>query len=231
MGLLSNFVGLVLFHGEISRSSLISLTFNHILSFAFTEHGHSHSHSHPEPADVPTLSTSHKRSRSSQTHAHKETTPLIISPSQSVPTLPSHQDDSDSEASDDNDDEETPEALLVHPISIRDNVIRKAQNVGYGSLDNGNNFSTGKKNSWTRSRSKSDGHPHGRQASLDRKNNIVRTEATIEVREEPQHEHNHVTNGHDHRKEAHSHSHDHGHGGMNMKGVFLHVLGDAVSNP
>lgn len=44
--------------------------------------------------------------------------------------------------------------------------------------------------------------------------------------------------GHDHGEEGHDHEHDHteggggghDHGSMNMEGVFLHVLGDAVSN-
>ncbi|KAL7418224.1 cation efflux protein [Mrakia frigida] len=51
--------------------------------------------------------------------------------------------------------------------------------------------------------------------------------------------HSHDDHSHAHGEEGHSHSHDeggaddhsgHSHGNMNMKGVFLHVLGDALGN-
>ncbi|KAK0528107.1 Zinc resistance conferring protein [Tilletia horrida] len=47
------------------------------------------------------------------------------------------------------------------------------------------------------------------------------------------HDHDHDHDDHGHGAGGHSHSHSHGHGedgSMNMRGVFLHVLGDALGN-
>nr|KAJ3418118.1 hypothetical protein HK105_000318 [Polyrhizophydium stewartii] len=67
----------------------------------------------------------------------------------------------------------------------------------------------------------SHGHDHGHEHSK-----VVSRKSSRALSTTHSHEHDH-SHDHDH---GHSHGHAHGHGDMNMHGVFLHVLGDALGS-
>lgn len=96
------------------------------------------------------------------------------------------------------------EELFVHPGEFRANVVRAAHDAGYG---------TGRARTMSESTRRS---AHGHEESHEG------------------HSQGHDHADHDHEEAGHNHEHAesggaHDHGSMNMEGVFLHVLGDAVS--
>ncbi|GAA6062715.1 hypothetical protein JCM10212_002266 [Sporobolomyces blumeae] len=190
-GLVSNIVGLFLFHDHGGHS----------------HGGHSHgggskSHSTPKPD-----SHAHSHDSSSSPHAHSHSHSHSSEPTERTSLLPSSPagqgpstSASSSTALDEDDDEDDgedaiEEELFVHPGELRANVLKKAHDAGYGATTSGPTHKKG-------------------QNSL----------ASIEE--------GHADHGAGH--EGHGGHGGHGEAGhdgnMNMRGVFLHVLGDALGN-
>ncbi|GAA5946366.1 hypothetical protein JCM3765_000216 [Sporobolomyces pararoseus] len=190
-GLVSNIVGLFLFHDHGGHShgggghSHGGGSKSHASTRA-RSHSHSHSHSHAEQASdrTPLLAGS------STSNAATRTT----SPSGGSSTVVDEEDD------DEDSEMETVDAieeeLFVHPGELRANVLKKAHDAGYGATSQAN-------------------HKRG-QSSLSSvgENGAAGGDA---------HDHSHEGHG-DHGGETASD------GNMNMRGVFLHVLGDALGN-
>lgn len=261
LGLLSNIVGLFLFH----------------------EHGHGHSHgghshSHASKAEeghshaVTTFSAAKKGKNG---HAApngngqaSERTPLLQGNSTTntadFPALSSTQQQQQSQAaprslqiggaetpfSDSANEYESGEdaldELLVHPARTREAIVRQAYDAGFGSPRNasGDGFSHRRTSSFQGSMSASKrGRSRTESTSFkNRERSASRGSAHAHIHEGHEHDHPHdEEDDHDddeHDEHDHDHEHgeedDHGHGGhshgnMNMHGVFLHVLGDAVS--
>lgn len=200
-GLLSNIVGLFLFHDH-----------------GHSHGGHSHGHSHSHGGDLEAAKPKVKHVHSGHSHSHNESndrTPLLSNANAVASSAESATSTTDSTVvrsrSNSNSSTETERAedeLFVHPGEFRANVVKAAHDAGYGATVP----STHKRTMSTSSRKSVDmGHSHSHA-------------------------------GHDHGEEGHDHGdHEHeeesgGHGGhshegsMNMRGVFLHVLGDALGN-
>ena len=100
--------------------------------------------------------------------------------------------------------------LFVHPGEFRENIVKQAHDAGYGAIASGSS---------KKGHAHSGSHDHSHDHSARAKG------------------HGHGHDDSDHTAVEHEHSHEEsagGHGGgedgsMNMRGVFLHVLGDAVS--
>ena len=80
--------------------------------------------------------------------------------------------------------------------------------------------------------SKSDDHDHDHDHSHPHPSHLAKDANQAEQGNVGKHSHDHNhSNGHDHGKGGHEHDHGggggHSHGSMNMRGVFLHVMGDA----
>ncbi|GAA94015.1 hypothetical protein E5Q_00662 [Mixia osmundae IAM 14324] len=212
LGLLSNVVGLFLFH----------------------EHGHGGHGGH-----------THSPSDQTETHANAldasniaEEGRMTNRRSRAISISSSSRDEQD-------DIESEYDELFVHPAEARANVVRRAQghrygssvssqtgpSAGYGAINTPNkpkrssisskslDEHSSERAPFLPSRTKSNGHAHG-------------------------HDHDHSSphvheNGGDaDDEEDHGHQHGpkpagstgHSHGNMNMRGVFLHVLGDALGN-
>jgi len=254
LGLLSNIVGLFLFHEH--------------------GHGHSHGHSHSHASkaeeghsNAVTTFSSAKKLKNGRSGANgsnndeiSERSPLLPNGSNSTdfPTLPSQQYASQNVAvggaetpfsevdDDDGDSNEALDELLVHPARTREAIVRQAYDAGFGSPRNAT------------SEGGIGGHRRtpSFQSSMAKRGR-TRTESTSFKNRERSasrgsghghegHEHDHHHDDGDdhdeaeHEHEGHDHDHDHGeeddehalgghsHANMNMQGVFLHVLGDAV---
>lgn len=271
LGLLSNIIGLFLFHEH---------------GHGHGGHSHGHSHSHDAKAEeghanaVTTFSAVNKKkgkngdagpngSATSVNGDATERTPLLGNAPKTAdfPALPSqqqqHQQQSqasqnvaivggaDTPMSDTTleDESDALEDLLMHPARTREAIVRQAYDAGFGSPRNstgGDGFTHRRTSSFQgsmstikrgrnrtesashknreRSASKGSGHDHDANAEHDHDH---------EHEEDDEHLHEHESeDGHDHDHEEDDHGHGHGghsHANMNMQGVFLHVLGDAVS--
>lgn len=262
-GLLSNIVGLFLFHGafvslspsmaNVAAPREASCRLGHNKTFANTnsnainsDHGHGgHSHSHGghshhehnhdlEAAKPKVLKPTKRHSISSVSASDRTpllaTTPSFI-PANALPPISAStstlvQSSSASSIAETEDEEEESELerrrrleeeLFVHPGEFRAGVIRAAHDAGYGS---------------NAVASTSTAHAHDRRTSVGSKH------------DHSSHDHHSSAHAHAHGEgEAHDHGHSHGdeeahvgggggghshEGSMNMRGVFLHVLGDAV---
>ncbi|KAK4050700.1 Zinc resistance conferring protein [Microbotryomycetes sp. JL201] len=191
-GLLSNIVGLFLFHDHGGHS--------HGGGGGHTHGGHGHSHvsgSHTQTKHRSTQPPKTALNGHSPGQEHDERTPLLKSPS------PSPRPDTPSGSSTATDFESTSEEraedeLFVHPGELRGNIVRAAHHAGYGAQTQ----------------------------------SVHRTRASTSS----EHEHSHddsAGHAHDFGPED-EHGADANHasaeGSMNMRGVFLHVLGDALGN-
>jgi zinc transporter 1 len=220
-GLLSNIVGLFLFHGAF-HDLRVDFVFRYFTNAIPLDHGHSHgghSHSHSHrPADLEaakpqTVKVSKRNSlphsHSGHSHGPTDRTPLLATTAPFVPGGASTSDSAvDVTDADQEELERAEEELFVHPVEFRAGVIRAAEDAGYG---------TARVRSMSESSLKKAPHSHDHGGHSH-------------TAGEP---HTHSHEGHDHGAED---EHSHGHGGksegsMNMEGVFLHVLGDAVSFP
>lgn len=195
-GLLSNIVGLFLFH-------------DHGHSHGGHSHGHSHSHGGDLEAAKPKVKHVHSHGSAS------DRTPLLTPKTSSTHTdstiVPVASSSASATSEDSSETERAEEELFVHPGEFRANVVKAAHDAGYGAtVGHKRTMSTSSKRSLPVHDHSAHGHSHS-------------------------HEHPHA---HD-ETEEHDHDHDEeegGHGGhshegsMNMRGVFLHVLGDALGN-
>ncbi|GAA6057038.1 hypothetical protein JCM3770_005221 [Rhodotorula araucariae] len=172
-GLVSNIVGLFLFHDHGGHSH------------GGGGHGHGHSHG---ASSAPAKAHAHAHAHShdddaAQAHAHgDERAPLLragadspAGSSTAVGALSSVASSAGEDEDDEGDDEAHAEdELYVHPGEMRANVLKKAHNAGYGTVGAGEDHHD------------ADEGGHGGHAPSE--------------------------------------------GAMNMQGVFLHVLGDALGN-
>ncbi|KDE07706.1 hypothetical protein MVLG_01980 [Microbotryum lychnidis-dioicae p1A1 Lamole] len=188
-GLVSNIVGLFLFHDHGGHS--------HVGGGGGHSHGGGHNHAtltrdvesdRPPPQD-------HQSGRPS------DRTPLLAPApsasrshlaSTSPSTLPENEEDLD-----EGEDIRAEDELFVHPGELRGNIVKAAHEAGYGATASTSNGVATKSTAHVRrdSQSEGHGHDHGHGQSHD---------ADV------------ATSGQD--------------GSMNMRGVFLHVLGDALGN-
>ena len=252
LGLLSNIVGLFLFH-------------EHGHSHGGEGHSHGHSHGGESAAEEGhSHAISHKK-LSNGNHSHKddhvhesmdgqvdEQSPLLSSSSNG--SRPMAVGGTETPLTD--EDNDTLDDLLVHPARTREAIVRQAYDAGFGSSPR-NSGDTGVGHRRTLS---------GHSQSKKPKKESLTTQAGTGVSASKQYsseEHEHPTGGHVHSHDhaegdGHTHEHDHGedghahdhsgedgdadhekeyeggggghsHGNMNMRGVFLHVMGDAVS--
>ncbi|KAM0755611.1 cation efflux protein [Meredithblackwellia eburnea MCA 4105] len=240
-GLVSNILGLLLFHDH---------------GHSHGGHSHGHSHSHAGHSHGPTSASDleagkgkkvSKRSRShshghSHSHSHSsERTPLLAKPATTttattntdgvLPVAPAAASNTstssstkvpDSNTSSDIEEEEEEEEdkdreaaaieeeLFVHPGEFRGNIVKQAHDAGYGATPSTSGHG----------HSHSHSHDHGAEGHSHEQG---------EHHEHGEHgEHAHEGAAADHGGHSHGgHSHD---GSMNMQGVFLHVLGDALGN-
>jgi zinc transporter 1 len=234
LGLLSNIVGLFLFHDHGHSHGGHS----HSHGPAAAEEGHSHSVSH-KAAKPSAIKTKHSHGSSVESD---ERSPLLANgnASQSKPVAVNG-----GESPFTDEDEDAVNDLLGHPARTREAIVRQAYGAGFGTPRNADGFG--------HRRSLSVQSQHRRKNSGDAntaKSPSSETPSSGHVHSHDHaegdghtHEHDHP-NGeqlHDHDGEDHDHSHEeshgggggghgHSHGNMNMQGVFLHVLGDALGN-
>jgi zinc transporter 1 len=243
-GLLSNIVGLFLFHGKLDGSFLFGPWLSHFASEHGHGHSHGHSHSHASPKGVTARADSSSESEENEG------------------AVATRRERSDSFGS-----------LYGHPALTRAAVIETAQEFGYGrsppSRDTRDSFTmafspTGQAGGEVNPishhvRSKS---VHDKRASISIPTErtgltagqptsyaaVVKKNTDADAHDHAGHDHDHshshgdeshdpgngkqVAHSHDHSEaEAGGHSHGgghgHSHGNMNAQGVFLHVLGDA----
>jgi len=174
LGLLSNIVGLFLFH----------------------DHGHSHGG-----------------------HSHSHSSGAVSSSGLGSGAIKLPEDDSNAQPVED----EEVDDLYAHPAQTRANIVRAAT---HGRRRSSSNATI-------------DASEHGHKKSNSRSGrSLSEVEQGLANSAEVNNHHGHShANGHGHKhddEEEHAHeekSHGgHSHGNMNMRGVFLHVLGDALGN-
>ncbi|BGP57477.1 Zinc resistance conferring protein [Rhodotorula sphaerocarpa] len=191
-GLISNIVGLFLFHDHGGHSH-----------GGGGGHGHSHGgdgHKHPKPSvhdDHDASDRTPLLQNGSAVKGRKSASSLVpnsASASASGASTPGGSDGGNSDGEDFSAEDE----LCVYPGELRANVVKRAHDAGYGAV--------------AQAAAASGGGTAGRGDEHD-------IEAGVGADE-----HGHSHGGHG----------GHGHGGqdgsMNMRGVFLHVLGDALGN-
>ncbi|GAA5868868.1 hypothetical protein JCM16303_000288 [Sporobolomyces ruberrimus] len=188
-GLVSNIVGLFLFHdhGGHSHGGGGHSHGGGASKSAPKPKSHSHSHSHSEPSDRTPLLNGNGSNPTNRTP-----------PSGSSSTVVEEEEDDESSDLAEADDA-IEEELLIHPGELRANVLKKAHDAGYGATSQSN-------------------HKRGQSSLSSVAENAGAGGATGDS-----HDHSHEGHG-DHGGEAASD------GNMNMRGVFLHVLGDALGN-
>lgn len=216
-GLLSNILGLLLFH-------------DHGHSHGGHSHGaHSHAH-HAAPAETDVESASspaaaprhdhshalHSQPQSADSeggHASSDTTSTLVDRSGS-PHSPSRYRSSAGlhRASRSRFYSQNPEDILVHPASFRQDLIAASQI---------ENVETDEE-----AIDEVESDPAGERTPLLKKvsNGVRRLRSHSEVAPHADHK-----EGQDHAGHAHGHS-SRSHADLNMRGVFLHVMGDALGN-
>jgi len=218
LGLASNIVGLFLFH----------------------DIGHSHSHGESPPSKPPSIKAQHKHvvSESIATGRETETSPLLRSTSPRRPDSP-----------------ESPSSMFGHPAQTRAHVFQAAEQAGYYARSESPLRGLTQSPGSNRLRAQSTTHDH--RLSSDLIAHVTEESAPALYSDvlkgpAPGHAHDHheghehavaidmndaeVGGEHDHGEHSHSHSHGssdehgHSHGSMNMRGLLLHVAGDALGN-
>ncbi|PWN28168.1 cation efflux protein [Jaminaea rosea] len=204
LGLASNIVGLFLFH----------------------DHGHSHgghSHSHG----------SHSHGAESHDHAHSHDIEPAhdSSVSASATAIPSNGKSKQRSSSVDQE----VGSLYGHPAQTRAYVVQTAQDMGYERQGKSVAIQGGERDTLNPAASSSNGYgtmDRDVEADADAANDDLPSAETAIAHRLPgsnkaKKDHSHGgAGGHSHGG-GHGHSHD---GSMNMQGVFLHVLGDALGN-
>ncbi|POY76339.1 transporter of heavy metals [Rhodotorula taiwanensis] len=193
-GLISNIVGLFLFHDHGGHSH----------GGGSSGHGHGHLHGNGNGKKA----ASEHNGRNHASHADDDRTPLLRNGSalrkpgaglaSESATASGATTPAGSDAGTDVEEFEAPDAedeLCMHPGALRASVVKKAHDAGYGATTTGG--------------SSQQGHvgEHDVEAGLGGSD-----------------DHGHSHGGHG------GHGHSTADGSMNMRGVFLHVLGDALGN-
>lgn len=214
LGLASNIVGLFLFH----------------------DHGHSHGgHSHGHSHGPSGHNHSHEV-EDEQDHSHENQQAL---PSGSpISKRRSH----------DRERSESASSLLGHPAATRAYVVRTAHDLGYdanaaGSSSTDSHEREGllaKKQPQNKYGSSSGSHSHDHSENGQSHDHDLEEGDAMRLRGKKSGflarlrgkdgDDTKKSNTYDHDHAGHGHSHGGGEGSMNMQGVFLHVLGDALGN-
>ncbi|SPO23776.1 related to COT1 - Vacuolar zinc (and possibly other metals) transporter [Ustilago trichophora] len=233
LGLASNLVGLLLFHDHGHAHG------GHGHSHGHATHSHSsHSHSHSHA-----VSDSNSHSHQDESAVGDAVTPVSIGRKK---LNSSNNDDgvSSSLAKRGRGRQDSVGSILGHPAQTRAFVVQTAHDLGYdGSRHQHSNSVT--------SLSNNNNNNNERTRLLANGSNdygAVDANADLEAgTASPAHKNGHSSHSHDshvghshgasadpHDAPGHGHSHggghSHGEGSMNMQGVFLHVLGDALGN-
>ncbi|SJX63131.1 related to COT1-Vacuolar zinc (and possibly other metals) transporter [Sporisorium reilianum f. sp. reilianum] len=222
LGLASNLVGLLLFH---DHGHAHGGGHGHSHGHASHSHGaHDHSHSHAVT--------------DASSHAHGNAHQVVSSADDAAAAAVAASDDN---AKRGRGRQDSVGSILGHPAQTRAFVVQTAHDLGYdGSRHQHSNSITSLKSNTERSRlltngSTDYGATDGARADLEagtsspaaRKNGHAHGHDS-----HAGHDHSHGADAHDAPGHGHSHGggHSHSHGSMNMQGVFLHVLGDALGN-
>ncbi|KIS68921.1 uncharacterized protein UMAG_11500 [Mycosarcoma maydis] len=232
LGLASNLVGLLLFHDH---------------GHAHGGHSHAHgSHSHAPHDHVHSHAVTDGSSNSNHA-AHQDNTDAAASSKKTTMTNSASSDDITSgspSAVRGRAREGSVGSILGHPAQTRAFVVQTAHDLGYeasGSRHQHSNSVTSVNGSNERSRLLANGSQDygatGANADLEaaigssaaRKNGHSH-EHDSHADHDHDHDHADVADAHDAPGHAHAHGGGHSHGSMNMQGVFLHVLGDALGN-
>ena len=235
LGLASNLVGLLLFHDHGHAHG------GHSHSHGGHSHGaHSHSHSH---------SQAHSHSASDDEHATGDTAkPVQVGRKNVGSSSNTSEADTDatvaaasapkSNAAKRRPRQDSVGSLYGHPAQTRAFVVQTAHELGYDSPAKASSSAAGE-----RARLLGSGGADYGSTSADDHDHEHDVEAGTPVKKAKKgaarlfgkgqdhadhegHAHSDSNHGHSHG----GHSHGHGEGSMNMRGVFLHVLGDALGN-
>ncbi|SCV73515.1 BQ2448_7441 [Microbotryum intermedium] len=189
-GLISNIVGLFLFHDHGGHSH------------GGGGGGHSLGGGHSHASHSRDVESARPHSHGHQSGGPSDRTPLLaaatsVSRSDSVSVSPSAPSENEEDL-DESEDIRAEDELFVHPGELRGNIVKAAHEAGYGATASTGNGSVARTTGHARwdSQSERHGHDHGQGQSHD--------DADV------------AAAGQD--------------GSMNMRGVFLHVLGDALGN-
>lgn len=241
LGLLSNIVGLFLFHGEWSRCSCLWT-----MTDMDVEHGHSHGHSHGEialPADGATEALDGNK------QARRERAGSMSSLYQHPAQTRAQVIETAQEFGYGRNEESTGfMGAMSPPTHHRASSQSRRNKARFNRQSNGNVIAA---------LSGTDGAPHGDGSSSPSASTAVADSPELtpvpsrgangkrtHAKDADHAEQGHGSHDHDHSHEngkghddhdhssggggGHGHSHGgHDHGSMNMRGVFLHVLGDA----
>ena len=198
-----------------------------------TEHGHSHGHSHEKKSKE---AISEPASLRQVTVSQPSSTPPARFQDHELadPSIPMQRQESN--LSMQTEDSIPFEALYVHPAQTRANVVKAAQEIGYGQPSQ--HFA---------STSKAPPHPlHDEEdeyklssetssLSVDNSTGFMKNKKGVSLSKieldmvPPRESDEYNPPSMDNDLEQKGHSHSQKQTSMNMKGVFLHVLGDAVS--
>ncbi|SGZ31414.1 BQ5605_C044g12169 [Microbotryum silenes-dioicae] len=201
-GLVSNIVGLFLFHAYLMFTLRLRRRTDHGgHSHGGGGGGHSHGGGHNHATLTRDVESDRPPPQDHQSGRPSDRTPLLAPApsasrshlaSTSPSTLPENEEDLD-----EGEDIRAEDELFVHPGELRGNIVKAAHEAGYGATASTSNGVATKSTAHVRrdSQSEGHGHDHGHGQSHD---------ADV------------ATSGQD--------------GSMNMRGVFLHVLGDALGN-
>ncbi len=241
MGLASNIIGLFLFHGEHRKLSRCYHPF--LIILLLTEHGHSHGgHSHDEESSISHHVTSqtptppaeldgvtpHARSKSisrpredsfGSLYGHPaQTRAMVIETAQEFGYGRPHKANAEvfSPSS------SYPGEAVLSPARSRSVGGRGSGDGRMNSLAERSEGSSERDQGVTHAHAEHD-HAHGEENGHSHSNDNGK--ATPEAEHSHSPDEGAVTGG-----GGGGHGHSHGHGSMNMKGVFLHVLGDALGN-
>jgi zinc transporter 1 len=220
LGLASNLVGLLLFHDH---------------GHAHGGHGHSHGHGghshgphdHAHSHQLPGTDAEHS-------HSHSHDAPQHDSPA----IRDSANDDAaaatGSAAKRGRGRGDSVGSILGHPAQTRAFVVQTAHDLGYdaGTRHQHSNSITSLNGGAHNERSRllaNGSHDYGATdgAAADLEAGTPKAPKNDLSAERDSHAVNHDAPGHGH---SHGGGHSHGEGSMNMRGVFLHVLGDALGN-
>ncbi len=217
-GLLSNIIGLFLFHGKISVMchGRLCLAHRHRIS----EHGHSHDHSHsPKSSKTPSI----------HNVTFESTTP-VVSPVTIRQSRAStrHAERSGSYSS-----------LYGHPAATRASFVQTANRIARSSSPptdrRHKHRSRPSLDPWSPDSSIISNPPYERDTmSVDRTNSVSAPHEQTSLLQRPPISYadsapSTPPEWPSHEIQGHSHGHSHG-GSMNMKALLLHVLGDALGN-
>lgn len=228
MGLASNIVGLFLFHDHGHAHGGHSHSHGHAGEVADHAHnGHAHGHDHGQ-------GNTSTASAANEAEGHeRERTPSTSTTSTAIEEQTARRNRADSV-----------ESLYVHPAQTRAAVVRQAHDLGY---DNGPSTSSSAangdserdrllqrspvKNKGYGTSSHDHGHDHAHDHEHDHEHDVESGDAKKKGGILGGFFKRNKDDGHSHGGHGHSHGHSHGgEGSMNMQGVFLHVLGDALGN-